>query len=110
MKHGQPQLPTCGGPDADRRLTVWFLLLLLRRAAAHIIMLNGYDGALPNTTLETVYNGQSQLFYGNSNGPSFESGNYPLVRRSQAPAPGAATILSRSRGLRSCAKPLACKV
>ena len=45
-------------------------------------MLNGYDGALPNTTIETVFNGQSQLFYGNSNGPSFESGNYPLVRRS----------------------------
>ena len=45
-------------------------------------MLNGYDGYLPNTTIETVYNGQSQLFYGNSNGPSFESGNYPLVRSS----------------------------
>ena len=44
-------------------------------------MLNGYSSYLPNTTIETVVNGQSQLFYGNSNGPSFMNGNYPLVWR-----------------------------
>jgi hypothetical protein len=66
----------CSAGNADRSD-----IMLLRCAAAHIVMLNGYDSYLPNTTIETVVNGQSQLFYGNSNGPSFESGNYPLVRR-----------------------------
>ena len=68
------------------------------RAAAHIVMLNGYDGYLPNTTIETTVNGQSQLFYGNSNGPSFESGNYPLVLPR---APGTRTYICIGR-LLSC--------
>ena len=49
-------------------------------AAAHIIMLNGYDSYLPNTTIETTVNSVSQVLFGNSNGPSFEFGNYPQVR------------------------------
>ena len=43
-------------------------------------MLNQYDGFLPNVTIETVVNGQSELFYGNDGGPAFSSGNYPTAR------------------------------
>lgn len=50
-------------------------------------MLNGYDSYLPNTTIETTVNSVSQVLFGNSNGPSFEFGNYPQVRPPHATPP-----------------------
>jgi predicted phosphodiesterase len=44
---------------------------------AHIIMLNGYDSILPNTTIEDGYAGLPLISRGNAGGPEFERGNYP---------------------------------
>ncbi|BDA42117.1 Purple acid phosphatase 15 [Coccomyxa sp. Obi] len=43
----------------------------------HVIMLNAYDGYLPNNTLDVTVNGVSQVLFGNSGGPAFPTGNYP---------------------------------
>ncbi|EIE19892.1 Metallo-dependent phosphatase [Coccomyxa subellipsoidea C-169] len=43
----------------------------------HLIMLNAYDGYLPNNTLDVTINGVSQVLLGNSGGPAFPTGNYP---------------------------------
>ncbi|CAL8468194.1 g7733 [Coccomyxa elongata] len=43
----------------------------------HLIMLNSYDGYLPNNTLDVTVNGVSQVLLGNSGGPAFPTGNYP---------------------------------
>lgn len=54
-------------------------LFLYEHAAVHVIMLNAYDGYLPNNTLDVTVNGLSQVLLGNQGGPSFPTGNYPQV-------------------------------
>ena len=57
----------------------------MRCAAIHLVMLNAYDGYLPNNTLDVTTNGVSQVLLGNSGGPAFPTGNYPQVTNSNLP-------------------------